>query len=137
MYPLFYLLFVLVILGAVYYYVLQPMGVKLPGLRGFGRKGSIKGGGVCPFCSSDDIFYSTKRKLWTCNDCKEAFLEPKIPKVQKVLTLERCAFFETTRLPFYTRMKCQKGRIPSTRCTRVNNCLDYTQGAISPENVGS
>lgn len=29
----------------------------------------------CPFCSSEDIYYSKKRKLYVCEDCDETFLE--------------------------------------------------------------
>ena len=73
MYTIFFILFLLVIIGAVWYYVLRPRGVKLPGLPG---RSSPKSG-ICPFCKSDDLFYSPKRGLWQCNKCREIFSDPR------------------------------------------------------------
>lgn len=36
----------------------------------------------CPFCQSDDIYYSKKRKLYVCEDCDKTFLE-QLPELQK------------------------------------------------------
>ena len=30
---------------------------------------------VCPFCQSDDVYYSKKRKIYVCEDCDKTFLE--------------------------------------------------------------
>ena len=29
----------------------------------------------CPFCGSEDIYYSKKRKIFVCEDCDETFSE--------------------------------------------------------------
>lgn len=29
----------------------------------------------CPFCGSEDIYFSKKRKIFVCEDCDETFSE--------------------------------------------------------------
>lgn len=31
---------------------------------------------ICPFCASENIFYSKKRSTYICEDCEKTFLEP-------------------------------------------------------------
>ena len=73
MYELFYALFVIFILGLAYYKILRPLGVRIPGLPRFGkgRSGSIVEAGLCPFCKSEDIFYSAKRSIYYCSKCND------------------------------------------------------------------
>ena len=37
----------------------------------------------CPFCGSEDIYYSKKRKIFVCEDCDKTFSELQIPNVEK------------------------------------------------------
>lgn len=40
---------------------------------------------ICPFCGSEDIYFSKKRKIFVCEDCDETFLEQQLsdPTYQK------------------------------------------------------
>ena len=63
----------------------------------------------CPFCRSEDIYYSKKRKLFVCEDCDETFGEDKstIKKGKNTMsTLRKCSY-NIVRL---LQMKDQKGR---------------------------
>ncbi len=37
---------------------------------------------VCPFCQSEDVYYSKKRKIYVCEDCDKTFLE-QLPETKK------------------------------------------------------
>ena len=74
LYYVFIIFFIGVMLGAVYYMYIKPSGITF---GGFGRGSSKIKSGLCPFCNSDDVIYSPKRQLWSCNKCKDVFAKPK------------------------------------------------------------
>ena len=37
----------------------------------------------CPFCGSEDIYYSKKRRIYVCEDCDKTFSEPQLSVRQK------------------------------------------------------
>ncbi len=37
----------------------------------------------CPFCGSEDIYFSKKRKIFVCEDCDKTFSEQQLSQTEK------------------------------------------------------
>lgn len=42
----------------------------------------------CPFCGSEDIYFSKKRKIFVCEDCDKTFSEQELSQIEKTAVLD-------------------------------------------------